>query len=309
MIRAVGLSRRFGANAVLDGLDLHVAPGERVALLGLNGAGKTTLMRCLLGLIAYDGRLEVHGADVQAAPRRARAAVGYVPQRAPHFDGTLGDVVGFFSRLRGVDPAATEQQMAALGLSLDAHGTKAVPTLSGGMLQKALLGLALAADVPVLLLDEPTANLDARARGEFLRALRQVPRTTTVFLASHRLTDVEAVADRLVVLHGGRIAFDGTMQELWRRVGTAETLWVRVPPASRDDALARVRAELAGETIRANGTVFGVQVAHDARADVLALLRRDGIPVEDFWTEAPSLTELLEGALGLAPSEQEGTRR
>jgi ABC-type multidrug transport system ATPase subunit len=297
MIRATGLSKRFGDARVLDGVDLTVRQGERVALLGLNGAGKTTLMRCLLGLIPFDGGLAVAGLDVRTRGREVRSRLGYVPQRAPHFDGTLEEIVDFFARLRGADPAAVAGGLASLGLDLAEHGRKPVRTLSGGMLQKVLLALALGADVPLLLLDEPTANLDPRARLEFLRALKQVGADTTVLLASHRLTDVAAVADRLLVLHGGAIAFDGSLTDLWRRVGAAQTLWVKLPTGHRDAARRYLEERCRLTALRGNGAALGVKVEHHARADVLVELRGAGFTVEDFWTETPSLHDLLENAM------------
>lgn len=298
MITAAGLRKRYGQHVVLDGVDLDVGAGERVALLGLNGAGKTTLIRCLLGLIPFGGRLRIADRDVRADGRAARERLGYVPQRAPHFAGTLEEVVTFFTRLRGAPPGPVADRLAALGLPLAEHGRKAVDALSGGMLQKVLLALALGADLPLLLLDEPTANLDPRARREFLRALRQVDRGTTILLASHRLSDVEAVADRLLVLHGGRIAFDGTISDLWARVGAAVTLWLEVPPAARDGAREHLRTACRLPTVVSNGAALGVRVRRDARADVVVALRDAGFPVADFWTESPSLHDLLEGALG-----------
>jgi ABC-type multidrug transport system ATPase subunit len=305
VIRASGLVKHYGPHVVLDGLDLHVRRGERVALLGLNGAGKTTLIRCLLGLIPFDGSLSIDGLDVRGRGREARGRLGYVPQRAPHFDGTLAEVVDFFTRLRGADPGLVSSRLENLGLSLEEHGIKPVRALSGGMLQKALLALALGADVPLLLLDEPTANLDHKARREFLRSLQQVDGNTTILLASHRFADVEAVAERLLVLHGGRIAFDGRVGELRERVGDAVTLWVKVPPSQRDEATKLLQQSVQLDSVRANGASLGVHVQHTARADVLVALRGGGISVVDFWTETPSLNELLEGVLGLEAPEEE----
>lgn len=215
MIAARGLSNWFGHHRVLDQVTLAISPGERVALLGLNGAGKTTFMRCLLGLLPFEGALAIAGHDVRTNGLLARGCLGYVPQRAPHFEGTLSDVLAFFSGLRRIAPDDVTRQLGVLGLDLDAHAAKPVRALSGGMLQKLLLALALAARVPVLLLDEPTANLDPQARREFLRALAAVPPETTILLASHRLADVEAAADRVLVLHQGRVAFDGRLPDLW----------------------------------------------------------------------------------------------
>jgi ABC-type multidrug transport system ATPase subunit len=282
---------------VLQDLDLDIAQGERVAVLGLNGAGKTTLMKCVLGLTAFDGDLTVAGGEVRAAPRSIRARIGYVPQRAPHFEGTLAEVVAFFAELRGVSSERVRAQLAALELPLAAHGAKPVRTLSGGMLQKVLLALALASEVHLLLLDEPTANLDPRARREFLRALRATPPDTTIVMASHRLTDVEAVADRLIVLHGGGLVFNGSTAELWRRGGAASTLWIKVPAATRDGVRDRLRAAYGDATLVANGAAVGVQVDHGTRTALLAELQQSGILIEDFWTEPPSLHDVLDRML------------
>jgi ABC-type multidrug transport system ATPase subunit len=178
------------------------------------------------------------------------------------------------------------------------------------MLQKVLLALALAADVPVLLLDEPTANLDARARQDFLHGLERVAHDTTILLATHRLSDVEAVADRLLVLHGGGIAFDGSMAQLHDRIGATQTLWLRVPPGARELAQGHVQRRFGLPSFVSNGSAFGVRVARRARMDLLAGLRDDGITVDDFWTESPPLSDLLTGILQLdvAASSSPGPR-
>ena len=218
MIRVRDVAKRYRRVTVLSGIDLSVERRERLAVLGLNGAGKTTLIRCLMGLTDFTGTVEIDGYDVRDHGRLARGRLGYVPQRAPTFDGKLAEVIAFFCRLRDVAPTEAYGRMAELGLSIEEHGDKPVRALSGGMLQKSLLALALAADVPLLLLDEPTANLDPRARREFLRGLRDIEDERTIVLATHRLSDVEAVANRLLVLHAGRIVFDGPTEQLWDRV-------------------------------------------------------------------------------------------
>ncbi len=298
MIRASAVTKRFGNVTVLDKIGFSAERGERLAVLGLNGAGKTTLMRCLLGLTEFEGKLEIAGCHVEAQGREARSRVGYVPQRAPHFEGSLTALVEFFSQLRGLDTNHVRQQLEHLGLSMEEHGEKETRELSGGMLQKVLLALALGAQVPLLLLDEPTANLDARARRDFLRMLRQASKDTSILLATHRLADVEAVADRLIILHSGRIVFDGKMDELWRAVGAEVTLWIRVPHERRDHACSLLQNQWHTSTVHANGSALGIQVDRSSRPDVLMVLHRNEIPVEDFWTEAPSLNDLMERLIG-----------
>ncbi len=297
MIRSRGLVKRFDGHTVLQDVELNVAPGERVALLGLNGAGKTTLIRCLLGLIGFEGELRIAGLDVRSDGRTVRNRIGYVPQRAPHFEGTLAEMVAFIGKLRDAEPATIEERLEALDLSLAQYGAKAVGTLSGGMLQKVLLAVALGSNVDLLLLDEPTANLDARARREFLKAIARVDPQTTVLLASHRIGDVDAVASRLLVLNEGRIAFDGTPDELWAHAGTDVTLWLKVPPDVRSAAREQLRVRCHLTAVLANGAALGVNVDRAARADVIAALRSAEIDVQDFWTESPALEVLLEHAI------------
>jgi len=292
VIRARDLSRAFGAQRVLEGLDLHIQRGERAALLGRNGAGKTTLFRCLLGLIPFEGELSVAGLDVRSAGREARAAIGYVPQRAPHFDGTLRDLVRFFAGLRAMDPASVGRRMSDLGLSLEEHGDKPAVALSGGMLQKALLSLAVAEEAKVLLLDEPTANLDPHSRTDFVRSLHAIPEDTTVLLSSHRLADVRAVADRVVVLHSGRIAFDGSLDDLLDAGQAGHLLWI----ATRDLAVALrlLEGDPRVQDLLPNGGRVGVRTRPRDIADLLADLRRGGLPIDGVAVESPVLEVLLE---------------
>lgn len=297
MISARGLTRRFGSQVVLDRLDLSVGEGEKVALLGLNGAGKTTLFRCLLGLIRFEGELRVAGEDVRNAGPEHRATIGYVPQRPPQFDGTLHDLVRFFAGLRGVDPETVGAHMSELDLSLERHGDKAVRTLSGGMLQKTLLALAIAAESPVLLLDEPTANLDPRARAEFVRGLKRVPPHTTVILSSHRLEDIRAAADRVVVLHGGRIVFDGTLLALHDAAGVAPTLWVE-SAGEQESLVGGLRDDRRVLDLRRNGVGVGLRVRARDLADMLVTIRGLGIEVRNVRIESPALEELLQEHTG-----------
>jgi nitrous oxidase accessory protein len=240
VITGVGLGKSYGDQRVLGDLDFHIEAGERVALLGLNGAGKTTLFRCLLALTDFEGELRVAGETVTPGRKEVRRKIGYVPQQAPLYDMTLTEFVAFFSALRGVAMDGPASTLAALGMPLEETGAKALNELSGGMVQKALLGLALGSGSSVLLLDEPTANLDPGARRDLFRRVREIAAETTLLFASHRLDEIELLADRVLVLHGGGLAFDGTLEELWRATDAAPRLWLSAPAHEVE----RVAAEL-----------------------------------------------------------------
>ncbi|MDX1660617.1 MAG: ABC transporter ATP-binding protein [Gemmatimonadota bacterium] len=294
MIRADDLTKRYGAQTVLDGLDLEIERGERVAVLGVNGAGKTTLFRCLLGLTDFEGELTVDGAAAGPESREVRSRIGYVPQLPPIYDTTLEGFLELFAGLRDVDVQIAEARLEELGLPIEETAGKSMSELSGGMLQKAYLAMALAAETPVLLLDEPTASLDPGSRREFVRLLKQIDRRMTMVLASHRLEEIEPLADRLVVLHRGAIAFDGTLPQLWERAGLEQALWIGSPPSRRDDLLAILRDHPAVRAVHPNGVGVRIEAPGDAHLDVLHDVRTRGVPVPEFHTRPPALEDVLD---------------
>ena len=214
-LRAV--TQRYGQRTVLHGIDLHVGPGEAVALLGPNGAGKSTAVSVLLGLSRpASGDARVCG----RAPERAVAEgwVGAMLQDAGLPDGTrVGQLVSLFAALypRPMDPRRALDLADAADLWDRPSGA-----LSGGQAQRVRLALALVADPDLLVLDEPTAAMDPQVRRAFWDALRgQIGPDRGLLFATHHLDEAQAVADRVVVLAGGRIVADGTPAEVAARAG------------------------------------------------------------------------------------------
>ncbi len=214
-LAAESVSRRFGTVTALDRVSLRVAPGETVALVGESGSGKTTLLRCFNALTIPDsGRVLVDGADVATGdPVALRRRIGYVQQDGgllPHW--TVQRNVELVPRLRRM-PDASERAIEALDLVGLAPGTFAARwprELSGGQRQRVAIARALAAHPDAVLLDEPFGALDAITRGELreaFAALRSRLRLTTL-LVTHDLTEALELADRLVVLHAGRVEQD-----------------------------------------------------------------------------------------------------
>ncbi len=294
MISATGLAKSYGDQRVLDGLDFHIRKGERVALLGLNGAGKTTLFRCLLALTEFEGVLRVDGEPVTPGRKEVRRKIGYVPQKPPLYDMTLAEFVSFFSSLRGVSLEGPAASLAQRGMPLEETGGKALAERSGGMLQKAMLALALGSGSSVLLLDEPTANLDPGARRDLFRAVRELAVDATLLFASHRLDEIEILADRVLVLHMGRLLFEGTLGELWRVTEAAPRLWLGVPAEEIDRVAAQLRECQAVTDVRPNGAGIEIDVRGAASLDVLLAAKQRGLAVSEFRTRPPSLELVLE---------------
>ena len=205
MIEIEHLTKKFGRFVALDDVSLQIRDGEAVALWGPNGAGKSTLVRCLLGLLTFTGSAQLAGLDVRRHGKAVRRKIGYLPQEPALFDDLrVAEVALLFARLKGASAADARKMLATS--SLAAHVGKRVRELSGGMKQRLALGLALLTDPPVLLLDEPTSNLDQDGRRELLDEVEQLRRSgKTVLLISHRPEEVRQIADRVVTLESGRI--------------------------------------------------------------------------------------------------------
>jgi ABC-type multidrug transport system ATPase subunit len=214
MISVQNATKRFGHVLALDAVSLALRPGDRVAIVGTNGSGKTTLLRALCGLLRVEGRVEVFGVDVAREPQVALRSLAYVPQVAPPLDAPVGELVRAFCALRTRRPAQVHARALALGLDLDAVGRTRVRDLSGGMKQKLLAALALAAEAPALVCDEPTANLDTHARASFFEQVNARPPTSILVLCSHRLEEVRHLVDRVVELKEGRLVRDAPLAEL-----------------------------------------------------------------------------------------------
>ena len=202
------VSKTFRRVPVLDGIDLELARGERVALIGSNGAGKTTLFRCLLGEYLHGGEIRVAGRDPRVDRTGVLKAVGFVPQLPPPLRMSVGLLIRFAAALCGSDPARIDAIAGRLGLELDAIRDRQFVRLSGGMKQKILIAIALGRDSSILVMDEPAANLDPPARKVFFELLAERAGDATMLVSSHRLDEVSTLVNRVVEMDRGRIVLD-----------------------------------------------------------------------------------------------------
>lgn len=208
MIDVQKVSKHFGSTAALQSIDLKVAAGERIALIGHNGSGKTTLIRCLLGLHRYDGMIRVGGCDVATQRQDVLEQVGFVPQIPPALRFTVREYLEMARRVCGVETAAVVAVSSRLGLALGECWERPFRKLSGGMKQKLLVSVALARRPRILVLDEPTANLDPLARGQFFELLAEMPKEVVLLLSSHRVDELAGLVSRLIELDAGKIVKD-----------------------------------------------------------------------------------------------------
>jgi ABC-2 type transport system ATP-binding protein len=283
-ISVSGLVKTFGPTRALDGLDLSVRTGEVHGFLGPNGAGKTTTIRILLGLLRADaGRAELLGGDPWRDAVALHRRLAYVPGDVtlwPNLSG--GEVIDLLGRLRG---GLNPKRKASLLERFDLDPRKKARTYSKGNRQKVALIAALASDVELLLLDEPTAGLDPLMEATFRQVIREeLESERTVLLSSHILAEVEALCERVSIIRAGRVVESGTLAELRHLTRTSIQAELAAPP----DGL----LELAGvHNLEVDGARVRCQVD---TASLDPLLRRlTSVGVRSLVSQPPTLEELF----------------
>ncbi|MCI0340252.1 MAG: ABC transporter ATP-binding protein [Planctomycetales bacterium] len=219
MIRLEEVTKRFGRVKALDSVSLEAGPGDALGLVGPNGAGKTTLVRILATLTAPNsGKAFVAGHDVRREAGEARQSLGFLPETFGVYEGvSVRDYLDAFAAAYGVEGEKRETVVADLLALTDLAeaADQDAATLSRGGRQRLGLARALVHDPPVLLLDEPTAGLDPRARVEFCALLRELTKLgKTLLVSSHLLEDLRETCTHLAVLHQGRIVASGTRDKV-----------------------------------------------------------------------------------------------
>jgi ABC-2 type transport system ATP-binding protein len=230
LVETHDLTKRYGRLTALDRCTLAVAEGEIFGLLGPNGSGKTTLLRLLMGYLRPTaGSATVDGLDCYHHSVAVHERVAYLPGEAKLFPQMRGrDVLAFFARVR---PDGDLDRALALADRLDLDLSRPVSLMSTGMRQKTALAAVLSSSAPLLILDEPTTNLDPTARSEVLAIAREAKVAgKTILFSSHVLGEVEETCDRVVILRRGEVVHEQIMHELRRQHRIRARLTGPLPP-------------------------------------------------------------------------------
>ncbi len=242
-IDVAGLTKSYGDHAVLRGVDLSVSSGTIFALLGSNGAGKTTAVKILSTLLKADGgTAAVNGFDVAAQPAKVRESISLTGQFAAVDEILTGrENLVLVAQLRHLkSPGGIADDLLARFALTDAAGWK-VATYSGGMRRRLDIAMSLIGNPPVLFLDEPTAGLDPQSRIEVWKTVQELAgQGTTVLLTTQYLDEAEQLADRIAILHEGRIIANGTLAELRQVLPPTTVEYVEKQPSLEDIFLAIV---------------------------------------------------------------------
>ena len=283
VIRSENLTRRFGKRTVVEALDLKVREGSITAFLGPNGAGKTTTIRLLLGLLkAQEGMCEVLG--LPPGHPEALAQLGAFVEAPSLYDHLTGLENAEITRwMRDLPRSESDRVLTLVGLQNDAR--RPARTYSLGMRQRLAMALALMGEPRLLILDEPTNGLDPIGIQEMRELIRSIPRDTgaTVFLSSHILAEVEQIASDVVVIHQGRLRYQGPM-DLLGSPGSAQ-IEVRVDDPSR--ALRRL-AEMGLSTRQEEDRIL-VEGTADMAPRIAAGLVHEGLELFELGPRKVSL--------------------
>ncbi len=294
------LVRDFGRTRAVDHVSFVLEPGHVYGFVGPNGAGKTTTMRIIATLDEPTaGRVAIDGRSVVQNPEFARKVVGFMPDTLPaHADMTVFEYLDFFARAYGLKGGGRRQAVADIMDFANLHGLreKTLRALSKGMKQRVSLGRALIHDPTILVLDEPAAGLDPRARIELRELLRVLCRQgKTVLISSHILTELTEICTGVIIIERGRVLEQGTLTEVMARMSPHLTVAVRIQgdPEALHAAMLESPGALdvrrVGEEVHLDmegGPDQATRLLHD-------LVARRGLPVVEFRTEQADLEDLF----------------
>ena len=231
MIEAKGLSKYYGPFVAIKDITFSIPKGQIVAFLGPNGAGKSTTMKILTGYLApSEGTAAIAGRDVQKERLAAAKHLGYLPENGPlYLDMTPIELLQFFGEARGLEADALQDRIEVVveQCAIQEVLEKPIGKLSKGYRQRVGLAQALLHDPDVLIMDEPTAGLDPNQIRDFRKNIREIAAKKTIMISTHILQEAEAVADRILLIHNGKLVFDGSPDEL-RKNGSMEEEFYRL---------------------------------------------------------------------------------
>ena len=313
MIEASALTKRYGSLRALDKVSFEVHRGEVVGFLGPNGAGKSTTMRILTCFIsASAGTAKVHGYDVFDDPLEVRKRIGYLPQRAPLYqDMSVWEYLRFVADMRGLDESTFKKRMKGI---VDVCGLaqvlgKNIGALSHGYRQRVGLGQALVHDPPILILDEPTADLDPNEKAEVIRYIKQIGKERTVLLSTHNLGEVETACARAIIVSKGRVVADGPLDDIRAKSNKVRYVVMvheqksfeagRKPPTAQEVQEALSRLPGAGNVIemptddKAHHFQFMGASGSDIRPELFALIVQKGWLLLEMRRDAQTLEDVF----------------
>ncbi len=298
------VEKRYGKFTALYKLSLDIKPGAHLLVLGPNGAGKSTLIKCIMGILNFRGTVRIDGIDVNKDPRGAKKVVGYVPQNYAFYESlTIYDHAVLSSRLKNISGSEQIEEKLRLVNLWDARKRR-VRACSDGMKQRLGIALALIGNPKLLLLDEPTSNVDLRGQLEFQRILRALLKQGKTMITTSHLTGLGELATEVIVIDRGRIVTRGSPEELMSRLSVNDTIFLRVREPDVP-AVTKLATDLGAFDFEADGEWLRATVPSKIKLGVVKGLVNSGYPLTDMMVER---SQIESEYLKLLQSTAVGTR-
>lgn len=259
MIEVSHVSRNFGDFRAVNDVSFSIPTGQIVGLLGPNGAGKTTTMRMITGFLEpSSGTVTIDGIDICENPVEAKKKIGYMPESAPLYgEMIVEDYLVYIAKIYGQNP---EEKVPALcaECGLKEVMSKNISELSRGNRQRVALAHALMNDPEILILDEPTSGLDPNQVEDVREIIREIGKTRTVIVSTHILSEVETICSRAIIISGGKLVADSSIEELKNSIGTSSTVYVTVGGSGASGAVELAKSISGVTGVTANSVENGL---------------------------------------------------
>jgi len=303
MIEISNLVKYYGDKMAVDHISFTVNKGEILGFLGPNGAGKTTTMNIITGyLSATSGSIVINGHDILEEPAAAKKAIGYLPEQPPlYLDMTVLEYLKFICELKRIPKSSRIRQLAEIMsmVKIADVSDRVINNLSKGYRQRVGIAQALIGNPEVLVLDEPTVGLDPKQIIEIRNLIKTLSKSHTVILSSHILPEVQAICDRVVIIHNGRIAASDTPYALSHSLAGSSKLSLTYegPFKEASAAIRSVRGVTGVDLILEKGSVRKIEITYDPKADVrkpvFFLMAEHSWPILEFKSLDPTLEEIF----------------
>lgn len=304
MIEIKNLVKHYGDKKAVNDISFSVKDNEILGFLGPNGAGKTTTMNIITGyLSSTSGTVKINGHDILEEPTLAKKSIGYLPELPPlYLDMTVDEYLKFICDLKGV---AKKERKEHIDMVTDMVGISAVSgrligNLSKGFKQRVGLAQALIGDPPILILDEPTVGLDPNQIIGIRKLIKQLSKNHSIIVSSHILSEIQEIADRVVIINHGKIAAVDTISDLSQRLsGTSKILMSFSGPSKDVASRLKMIPGIANVSIRNAGNpgeveiVLAPRAGNDVRTNIFFMMAKAGWPILEFRSLNPSLEEVF----------------
>ena len=304
MIEINNLVKHYGDKRAVNGISFTVNDDEVLGFLGPNGAGKTTTMNIIAGyLSSTSGSVKVNGHDILEEPELAKQDIGYLPEQPPlYLDMTVREYLDFICDLKKVTKEDRKKQIDAIISMVKIKDVydRLIGNLSKGYKQRVGIAQALVGDPPILILDEPTVGLDPNQILEIRKLIKMLSKTHSIIISSHILSEIQAVAARVVIINNGKVAAVDTITDLSRRLtGSSKLLLAFQGPVKEVTTLIRSIPGVANVSVRnSSDRLHEIEItisnnSADIRASIFFVMSKGGWPIYEFRSLDPTLEEVF----------------